>query len=99
MVVPPPFQCASSPLPATDPKELGKLRWRCRRGMRELDVLLARYLDERFCNASKPEQEAFRQLLESQDTVLYAYCLGSERPPPQFATLIERITANSPADP
>jgi antitoxin CptB len=71
----------------------GKLRWRCRRGMKELDVLLERYMDERFRGASKAEQEVFRQLIESQDTVLYAYCLGQEKPPPQFAALIERITA------
>ena len=74
--------------------ELGKLRWRCRRGMKELDILLARYVDERFCNASSLEQDAFRRLLDTQDTDLYAYCLGSERPPREFATLIERITAN-----
>jgi antitoxin CptB len=75
-------------------QDLGKLRWRCRRGMKELDVLLARYVDERFCGASRLEQEAFRRLLETQDAVLYDYCLGSERPPPEFAALIERITAN-----
>ena len=75
-------------------QDLGKLRWRCRRGMRELDVLLARYVDERFCGASSLEQEAFRRLLETQDAVLYDYCLGSERPPVEFAALIERITAN-----
>jgi antitoxin CptB len=85
---------ALPPLPAPDPRELGKLRWRCRRGMKELDVLLARYVDERFCNASSLEQDAFRRLLDTQDTDLYAYCLGSERPPPEFAILIERITAN-----
>jgi antitoxin CptB len=79
-------------------RELGKLRWRCRRGMKELDILLARYVDERFGGASILEQAAFRRLLEIQDTVLYAYCLGSERPPLEFAALIERITANSPAD-
>jgi antitoxin CptB len=79
--------------------DLGKLRWRCRRGMKELDVLLARYVDERFCSASNLEQEAFRRLLETQDTVLHAYCLGSQRPPPEFAALIERITANSPGRP
>jgi antitoxin CptB len=79
---------------AADPQELGKLRWRCRRGMKELDILLSRYVDERFCAASNQEQEAFRRLLEAQDTLLYAYCLGSERPPPEFATLIERITAD-----
>ena len=80
------------------PQELGKLRWRCRRGMKELDVLLARYVDERFCSASNAEQEAFRRLLDTQDPVLYGYCLGSVPPPPRFAPLIERITAASVAD-
>jgi antitoxin CptB len=75
----------------------GRLRWRCRRGMKELDVLLARYLDERFCAAPPQEQEAFRRLLEIQDPLIYAYCLGQERPPEHFAVLIERITAGSPA--
>ena len=87
-----------TPLPAAGPQDLGRLRWRCRRGMKELDLLLARYLDRHFCSASIREQEAFRQLLETQDPVLHAYCLGSEAPPPQFAALIERITADQPAD-
>jgi antitoxin CptB len=82
-----------APLPASGPQDLGRLRWRCRRGMKELDVLLARYLDRYFCSASSPEQNAFRRLLETQDTIIYAYCLGSERPPPEFSALIERITA------
>jgi antitoxin CptB len=75
-------------------EELGRLRWRCRRGMKELDILLTRYIDERFCTASPQEQEAFRGLLEIQDPVIYAYCLGQERPPEHLAVLIERITAN-----
>jgi antitoxin CptB len=80
------------PPAAADAEVLGKLRWRCRRGMQELDVLLTRYMDEHYRSASTVEQEAFRQLLETHDTVLYAYCLGSKRPPPRFAALIERIT-------
>ena len=87
-----------TPLPAAGPQDLGRLRWRCRRGMKELDVLLARYLDRHFCSAPIREQEAFRQLLETQDPILYAYCLGSEPPPPQFAVLIGRITADKPAE-
>jgi succinate dehydrogenase flavin-adding protein (antitoxin of CptAB toxin-antitoxin module) len=61
--------------------------------MKELDVLLARYVDRYFCSASSREQDAFRRLLETQDTILHAYCLGFEPPPPEFAALIERITA------
>ena len=80
-----------------DASELGRLRWRCRRGMRELDILLTRYVDERFAGASSAEQEAFRRLLDTQDALLYAYCLGQQRPPPQIAALIDRITAQRPA--
>jgi antitoxin CptB len=78
--------------------DLGKLRWRCRRGMKELDFLLARYVNERFCSASNLEQDAFEALLATPDPVLYAYCMGLESPPPRFATLIGRITSNSGAD-
>ena len=87
---------APSPAPAAYPEEHGKLRWRCRRGMKELDVLLTRYVNERFCGASNLEQNLFKELLEMEDSVLYGYCLGGEKPPPGFAALIERITANSP---
>jgi antitoxin CptB len=86
---------SSSANPAAGPPELGKLRWRCRRGMKELDILLTRYIEERFCSASNLERDAFKELLDTQDAVLYAYCLGAQPPPPRFAALIERITANS----
>jgi antitoxin CptB len=82
----------AEPSSAADAAELGKLRWRCRRGMKELDVLLVRYVEQRFCTASNEEREAFTLLLETQDPALYAYCLGSLPPPPQFRALIERIT-------
>jgi antitoxin CptB len=74
--------------------ELGRLRWRCRRGMRELDVLLERYVDEQFCAASPADQEAFRALLDTQDTIIYAYCLGRELPPEALAGVIRQITSN-----
>jgi antitoxin CptB len=79
-------------------QNLGKLRWRCRRGMQELDILLARYVDERFAKAPFEEQEAFQRLLESQDPVIYSYCFGHQRPPEHLAALIGRITATATAD-
>ena len=77
--------------------DVGRLRWRCRRGMKELDILLSRYMDQRFYAAPPLEQEAFRGLLEYPDPEIYAYCLGQERPPEHLAVLIERITANPPS--
>jgi succinate dehydrogenase flavin-adding protein (antitoxin of CptAB toxin-antitoxin module) len=61
--------------------------------MRELDVLLTRYVDEHYADASSEDQEAFRTLLESPDPLIHAYCLGSEAPPtPVLAALIGVIT-------
>jgi antitoxin CptB len=78
--------------------DAGRLRWHCRRGMRELDILLTRYLDERYGAAPAEEQEAFRHLLESHDPLIFAYCVGSERPPEHLVDLIERITADPPVE-
>jgi len=60
--------------------ELAQLKWRCRRGMKELDVLLEGYLQTHYLEASPAEQGAFRDLLEQQDPVLFAYIVGRERP-------------------
>ncbi|HEY3654498.1 MAG TPA: succinate dehydrogenase assembly factor 2 [Steroidobacteraceae bacterium] len=80
--------------------EIGKLRWRCRRGMKELDVLLSRYLEEEYRDATPEHQQAFRQLLDSQDPLLYAYFLGREPPPDAvLSSLLERITVGRTNDP
>jgi antitoxin CptB len=42
--------------------ELAKLRWQCRRGTRELDLLLNRYLDTRYSLADEKEKARFVEL-------------------------------------
>jgi antitoxin CptB len=81
------------------PHPLGKLRWRCRRGMKELDVLLTRYVDEEYAAASPADQAAFRELLELPDPQIHAYCLRLEPAPTAvLSALIKRITAGSSSD-
>ncbi|HYG04984.1 MAG TPA: succinate dehydrogenase assembly factor 2 [Stenotrophomonas sp.] len=74
--------------------ELKKLRWRCRRGMRELDQLFGRYLDQRWAQAAADERAVFLLLLESEDDKLWRWFMGYEACPdaPQ-AALIQRILA------
>jgi antitoxin CptB len=60
--------------------ELGRLRWRCRRGMRELDQLLTRWLEMRWPQASAVERKNFERLLEVEDDQLQRWCMGRERP-------------------
>jgi antitoxin CptB len=73
----------------------GQLRWRCRRGMKELDILLERYVDRRWPNAPADERAAFLGLLEAQDPLIYGYCLGSAAVPEHLVALVERITCLS----
>ena len=83
---------------SNDAQSVGRLRWSCRRGIRELDVLLTRYVDEQYARASPADQEAFRQLLETHNAALYAYCLGQETPPTaELRALIGRITSGAAA--
>jgi antitoxin CptB len=48
--------------------------------MRELDVLLERYLKERYPSAPAAEQQAFVAMLEAPDPQLFAYVVNREVP-------------------
>jgi antitoxin CptB len=48
--------------------------------MRELDVLLARYLDEDYPRASAEDRDAFARILELQDPQIFGYLVGREIP-------------------
>lgn len=73
--------------------ELSRLKWRCRRGMRELDVLLQRYLEERYPHAPEEERQAFEALLEIPDPQLFAYVVKRELPSdPHCLNVIARLT-------
>lgn len=55
--------------------ELAKLRWQCRRGTLELDLLLTRYLDTHYQQADKAEQVLFKELLSFEDDRLLVLLL------------------------
>ena len=61
-------------------EQIGKLRWRCRRGMKELDLLTLGYLEQHYPTAPVEEQQAFAALLELQDPLLMSYMVGRETP-------------------
>lgn len=60
----------------TDFQELNRLRWRCRRGMRELDALLMRFVDGLYTSASPAEQAGFQHLLSLPDPEILALLAG-----------------------
>jgi antitoxin CptB len=48
-----------------------RIRWDCRRGMLELDIVLARFLEQDFARLNSQEVETFRGLLAYPDTELW----------------------------
>ena len=71
------------------------LLWRCRRGIKELDVLLGRYAATALPHAGPEERRLLARLLERPDPELAGYFLGGETPPePEMAALVTRITTS-----
>ncbi len=58
--------------------EISRLRWLCRRGMKELDVVMTGYLDNYYCDAVETDQQSFKYLLEMQDPDLFALLVGQD---------------------
>ncbi len=77
-----------------DAATLQRLRWRSRRGMRELDQLFGRYLDRVWSGADAEERATFERLLACEDDRLWRWFLGYEAPEdPELHVLVERIRA------
>lgn len=73
-------------------EELRRLRWRCRRGMRELDQLMLRYLDRAWPTDSDVDRAVFLQLLDTEDDKLWRWFMGYEAAEDvQIASLLQRI--------
>ncbi|MDH3747222.1 MAG: succinate dehydrogenase assembly factor 2 [Gammaproteobacteria bacterium] len=57
-----------------------RIKWQCRRGMRELDDLLMGYVEQRYDDAGDDEKAAFEALLALPDPDLVAYLLQKQQP-------------------
>ena len=67
------------------------LKWRQRRGMKELDVLLERYFRRHHETASPEEKAAFERLLDREDPEIWLWVVGQQPAPPEFADVIAAL--------
>lgn len=71
---------------------MGKLKWRCRRGTLELDLMLRRYLDRYYTAADASEKNTFLSLLNLEDSELLIYLMGDRIPDSApLAALVDKI--------
>ncbi len=69
-----------------------RLRWACRRGMLELDVLFMPFVEEAYDQLSEQDKDIFERLLECQDPELFAWFMGHEEcEDPELNRLVQLI--------
>ena len=79
-------------LPASS-ADIARLRYRCRRGMLELDALLAQFINSpKFNQLTAAQSRAFERLLEESDPQLFRWLMGREAcDDAEYRELIEAI--------
>lgn len=71
---------------------MSRLRWRCRRGMLELDLLLSDFLDNGYEWLDSQQKMLFTELLSLPDQTLFEYLMGTRVvEKKEFSDVIERI--------
>lgn len=73
-------------------QDLKRLRWQCRRGVKELDAILCAYLDNQYAASDVTDQRLFGELLALEDDLLIAYFLADDLPEQkELKQLVEKI--------
>jgi antitoxin CptB len=79
--------------------EMARLRWRCRRGMKELDLLLLDYIERWYDEAGAAGQLAFKRLLSMPDPDILALLTGrSVTDDEHLVLIIEQLLTRDSTD-
>ena len=69
-----------------------QLRFKIRRGMLELDIILTRFLDNGYNTLSDGQKYVFQQLLAYEDPELWAWFFSGKLPPtPELIDMVNCI--------
>ncbi|MGH8124986.1 MAG: succinate dehydrogenase assembly factor 2 [Rhodanobacteraceae bacterium] len=71
---------------------LKRIRWRCRRGTRELDALLGGWLERHAADMDEAQFRTFDALLDQQDPELWDWLMGhAEAPRAEWRGIVAEI--------
>ncbi len=68
-----------------------KIFWRCRRGIREMDILLQNYLELHYNTSSVHDKDTFEALLDEADLDILAWITEKTFPDKKYVGIIETI--------
>jgi len=75
--------------------DLDRVRWRCRRGLLELDLVLAAFLERGYGRLDAVERRLFDELLDWPDNELLDLALGRREAEPRYREVVEALRAGS----
>jgi len=76
--------------------ELSRLRWKCRRGLLELDLLFRDFLDHGYGDLDSDAAQRFDALLDYPDAVLLEWLMGRIQPTDKdVAKLVQQIRSST----
>jgi len=76
--------------------DIHRLRWACRRGMLELDLVLSPFLENKYAELAEADQQLFQDLLESEDQDLFNWFLKKTDPiDPNLLKIVQIIRDNT----
>lgn len=71
---------------------LARTRWRCRRGIRELDLLFECFLEECYPALSGEQSRAFDAMLDEPDLDILGWVMNRCQPlQPEFQPLLDKL--------
>ena len=77
--------------------EMEAVRWQCRRGMLELDMMLLPFFETQYKGLTVDEKVAFIDLLKENDQVLYQWFIGRQEPlVPALQDILQKIRLSKP---
>ncbi|ALP39533.1 succinate dehydrogenase assembly factor 2 [Aeromonas schubertii] len=80
------------------PAEKSRLKWACRRGMLELDVIVMPFFEHEYDALTPEQQKTFERLLTCDDPDLFKWFMGHGVPSdPDFAALVPFILQRNQA--
>ena len=83
----------------TEDPDKARIRWACRRGLLELDLLFKTFMRQGFDALDAAQRADFEHLLQHGDQELLGWMMGSASPTNRaFQDVIERIRAAAAAE-
>jgi len=73
-------------------KRFARLKWACRRGMLELDVLFLPFVEQAFGDLEEHQKLTFERLLTCDDPDLFAWFMGHKTcKDPELAVMVKHV--------